>query len=442
MAQPVICYHSALHIGQPRWLHEPASIMHRLLATEKNMRQKNIPSVIFRFLLVSLPLFAASNASAFGLGDMALKSWLGAPFRASIPVTLASGETLDASCLRSRVSDSGDSLPQLAKVRLTVEKINGQLQIHIRTDGPVNDPAFLLGLSIGCGHNLERDYPVLLDPPETALAGSGALTESGATTPFAAGRAHGATRPGRDQAAASAGDIWTVQPGESPQSLAESRYPGDPVLQNRMLAAMVLDNLDEFPDGVIGPIPPGTRLRLSNPRRIATTPRSRFEKAIQKALDKRSGRPSASSGAPRDTAKPVFQVKVAGGGQEKPANSNARQKTDKPLSSSDSDDLYAINLSLQNRLQETEAQLKQLLEMERELSNQLAALKKAAITPPVRPLPSIPPSSPSSDMTLWQAGLGGGLLTAAVFGVALWWRSKASAKVTLLRRLQERNSSF
>lgn len=405
------------------------------------MRQKNIPSVIFRFLLILLPLLAASNASAFGLGSMVLKSWLGAPFRASIPVTLASGEILDASCLRSRVSDSGDSLPQLTKVRLTVEKINDQLQIHIRTDGPVNDPAFLLGLSIGCGHNLERDYPILLDPPETMLIGSGAPAESGSAAPSAAHRVNTSTRP-RDKGVAPASDIWQVQQDESPQSLAESRYPGDPVLQNRMLAAMVLDNLDEFPDGAIGPIPPGTRLRLSNPRRIATTPRSRFEKAIQKALEKRSGKQSASSAAPRETAKPVFRVRVAGGGQENPANSNARQKTDKTPSSSDSDDLYAINLSLQNRLQETEAQLKQLLEMERELSNQLAALKKAAITPPVRPLPAIPPSPPSSDMTLWQAGLGGGLLTAAVFGMALWWRRKASAKVTLLRRLQERNSSF
>jgi Tfp pilus assembly protein FimV len=411
--------------------------MHRLLATEKNMRQKNAPSLIFRFILVLLPLLATSNASAFELGSMALKSRLGAPFRASIPVTLSGGETLDASCLHSRVPDSGNSLPQLIKVRLTVEKINGQLQILIKTDGPVNDPAFLLGLSIGCGHNLERDYPVLLDPPETVPAGSsGAPVELGSATAFTADRVDATTRP-MSKITAPAGEVWEVPQDESPQSLVEKRYPGDPVLQNRMLAAMVLDNLGVFPDGVIRPLPPGTRLRLSNPQRIATTPRSRFEKAIQKALGKRSGDKPAGTAAPHHAAPQVFQVKVDGGLQKKQADGNARQKMDNPLSSTDSDDLYAINLSLQNRLQETDAQLKQLLETERELSNQLAALKKVAIKPPAPPLPA------NDGLTLWQAGLGGGLLTAAVFGVALWlWRRKTSAKVTLLRRLQERNSTF
>lgn len=404
------------------------------------MRQKNRPSVISHFIFALMLLFATSSAFAIGLGSMVLKSRLGAPFRAAIPVTLGSGETLEASCLRSRVSDSGDSLPQLAKVRLTVEKINDQLQIHIRTDGPVNDPIFILGLSIGCGHNLERDYPVLLDPPETALTGPGSLAESESAAAFARPPS-AATRPGTGKTAAPAGDTWQVQPDETPQGLAEKRYPGDRVLQDRMLAAMVLDNLGVFPDGVIGPIPPGTRVRLSNPQRIATTPRSRFEKAIRKALEKRSGGQSPHSAAPRDTAKQVFKVKVAGGAQEKPADGDAAQKTGKQSLSSDSDDLYAINLSLQNRLQETEAQLKQLLEIERELNNQLAVLKKMAIKPP--PAPPLPASPASNGLTLWQAGLGGGLLTAVVFGVALWWwRRKTSAKITLLRRLQERNSLF
>lgn len=410
------------------------------VGNRKNMRQKNIPSVTFRFILALLPLLAMSGASAIELGSMALKSRLGAPFRASIPVTLSSGETLDASCLRSRVPDAGNSLPQLTKARLTVEKINGQLQILIRTDGPVNDPAFLLGLSVGCGYGLERDYPVLLDPPETLTAGSSGMpVEAESTATFAVGRADAATHPDRGSATPPADEMWEVQQGESLQSLAEKRYPGDTVLQNRMLAAMVLDNLGVFPDGVIRPLPPGTRLRLPNPRRIATTPRSRFEKAIKKAL----GKPSADKPA-RSSAEQAFQVKVDGGLRDKPADGNVPQKTDKPLSSTDSDDLYAINLSLQNRLQEEDAQLKQLLETERELNNKLDALKKAMIKPPVRPIPPNLPSPPASNgLTLWQAGLGGGLLAAAVFGIALWLqRRKASAKVAMLRRLQERNSLF
>lgn len=414
--------------------------MHRLLATEKNMLQKNTLSVIFRFLLALLPLLATSNASAFGLGDMALKSWLGAPFRASIPVMLDSGETLDASCLRSRVPDSGNSLPQLTKVRLTVEKINGQSQILIRTDGPVNDPAFLLGLSIGCGHNLERDYPVLLDFPETMAAGSAAPAESRPAAAFATKRA-AVIRPDTGKAAATAGEMWEIQQNESPQSLVENRYPGDKVLQDRMLAAMVLDNLDAFPDGVIRPLPPGTRLSLSNPQRIASTPRSRFEKAIKNALGKRSGDQSPRSAAPRETPQQVFQVKVAGGPQEKPGAGETPQKSGKSPSPADSDDLYAINLSLQNRLQEMEAQLKQLQEIERELDNKLAALKKVAIKPAASP--PLPATPANDGLPLWQAALSGGLLTAAAFGVALWWlRRKAKASATLFRRFQERNSTF
>ncbi|HUW50754.1 MAG TPA: hypothetical protein VMV75_07035 [Sulfuricella sp.] len=406
--------------------------MHRLLATEKNMRQKKNPSVIFRFILALLPLLATSNAPAIGLGSMALKSWLGEPFRASIPVVLDGGETLDASCLRSRVPDSGNSLPQLTKMRLTVEKINGQLQILIRTDGPVNDPAFLLGLSIGCGHNLERDFPVLLDPAETPPAGAYVANRTEMAE-------NAAIRPDTGKSAAPAGDMWEVQQGESPQSLAEKYYPGNLILKNRMLAAMVLDNLGAFPDGVIRPLPPGTRLRLPNPQRIATTPRSRFEKAIQKALGKRPGDKPPRSAAPRAAAKQMFRVKVDGGLQEKSAYGDSPGKPGKQMTSTDSDDLYAINLSLQNRLQEAEAHLKQLQEMERELDDKLAALKKAAIKPPAR----LPASPAGGSLTLWQAGLGGGLLTAAVLGMAmLLWRRKTSADDIMFRQSIGRNSSF
>lgn len=384
------------------------------------MAQKSLSSANFRFAALLLPLFATGSAGAIGLGDLVLESRLGQPLRAHILLMRSGHDQIDSACLRHKLPAAGDPLPRLAGVHLALESANGQPRIAVNSSVPANDVAFLLGVQVGCGYGLERDYAVLLDPPELALA------EMPSVEPVAAEKHAPEYRVTNSQVRAGEGAdsgemAWQVGAGESLQTLAEKHYPGNMLMQNRMMAATVLDNLAAFPDGTAGPLPPGTRLRLPDPKKIATTPLSRFQAAIRRALGKDSGTPQHAL-ATRPAVKPAFRVKVTGGTQEK-AKHDTSVEAGKQRLFMESDDSSAALLSLQQRIDEAESHLARLQTMQREMDRNLAALKIAAARP------SAPAPKPASENPIgWEVGLGGGMAVVAGLAVALLLRRRKASE--------------
>lgn len=378
------------------------------------MAQKSLSSVNFCFTAILLPLFAASSAGAIGLGDLVLESRLGQPLRAHIPLIRPGRDQIDSACLRHKLPAAGDQLSRLAGVHLALKYANGQPRIVVNSAGPANDVAFLLGVQIGCGHGLDRDYTVLLDPPEAAPAGSPVVEPVAASD-------HAPEHPVTDSQVQAGGGAepgeaaWKVGAGESLQTLAEKHYPGNVLMQNRMMAAIMLDNLAAFPDGTARPLPPGTRLRLPDPKKIATTPLSRFQTAIRHALGKDGGTPQRALST-RPVVKPAFRVKVTGGTQgEAKRDASVAAGTQQLLA--ESDDSSAALLSLQQRLDEAESHMAQLQAMQREMDKKFAALKIAAARPPAQ--------KPASDNPIgWKVGLGGGITVVAGMVVALFLRRR------------------
>ncbi|WP_374486619.1 FimV family protein [Zoogloea sp.] len=163
-------------------------------------------------LAATLALLFAPSVMAMGLSDLVVHSALGEPLRAEIRLTRASGEEIDPDCFRIAAPSSGnDDLPWLRDARIS---LSGE-RLRITTRGPVNHPAAMLGLRIGCGTEFRRDYPILLQPPiatSTVPTVSPPALEAPAR-PAISRRLASAPRPSRG---ASAAGVRSTRQGTTP----------------------------------------------------------------------------------------------------------------------------------------------------------------------------------------------------------------------------------
>lgn len=110
-----------------------------------------------------LGLCYAASAPALGLGELNLRSSLGQPLHATVDI-LDAGETTAADCFS--IAPSGAGIVPPPRAQLALEQTGSQTLLHIRTPQAVNDPFAQFVLVSNCEIILQRDYVVLLDPPE------------------------------------------------------------------------------------------------------------------------------------------------------------------------------------------------------------------------------------------------------------------------------------
>ncbi|MEO5596515.1 MAG: FimV/HubP family polar landmark protein [Lysobacteraceae bacterium] len=123
---------------------------------------------------IVVALATIGQAQAIGLGAIEVKSQLGKPFVAEIPVTLSTpDEAIDLSVrLASPEAFARVGLPPRdlsANLTFTlIKNASGQTVIRITTPQPMTDPyvSFLLEANWGRG-KMVREYTALLDPPRT-----------------------------------------------------------------------------------------------------------------------------------------------------------------------------------------------------------------------------------------------------------------------------------
>src|SRR5574343_1905026 len=113
-------------------------------------------------------MLLAGNASAIGLGELQGQPALGDSIRLEIPLLGAEKLPLDAACFRLvRPSGQGD-LPWLKKATLTVRTGTPPI-LEIRSGAPLREPVLQIGIYLGCGHEVSRDY-VIMASPASAVA--------------------------------------------------------------------------------------------------------------------------------------------------------------------------------------------------------------------------------------------------------------------------------
>lgn len=120
---------------------------------------------VFSLALLAMPLLAA----AAGLGELRGQTILGERLRLEIDIIGADSRYPEASCFRLiRPAGNGD-LPWLQSASLAVR--GGKVPVlEIRSTGILRDPVVQLGVQLGCGYEISRDYVLLAVPAAEPVA--------------------------------------------------------------------------------------------------------------------------------------------------------------------------------------------------------------------------------------------------------------------------------
>lgn len=112
-------------------------------------------------LSMALLLIASPSAFALGLGELSVRSPLGAPLQAEISIIADPDEEIGSNCFRMAPPHGDEDIPWIRGLRL---QVRGQ-RLLITTREPVDHPIAMLAIQAQCGLQLRRDYTLLLQPP-------------------------------------------------------------------------------------------------------------------------------------------------------------------------------------------------------------------------------------------------------------------------------------
>jgi pilus assembly protein FimV len=244
-------------------------------------------SVLMALALGSSQVMAqgSGQAGALDLGQIQVKSALGQPLLAEIPVhsshpadlhnlkvQLASGEDF----ARAGIAGGRTTLPLEFKV---VDLGNGRQVIRITSSTAVDDPYLDLLLQVdGAAGKSVREYTLLLDPPGS-VAAAPAYTQAPAPAPRAApvhraasAAAAPAAAPAPRANAAANGNYGPVQRGQTLSTIARSAVPDADVHQ--VMLAFKRANPDAFYRDNINALKSGEVLRVPTREEIQSTERA------------------------------------------------------------------------------------------------------------------------------------------------------------------------
>nr|WP_290697857.1 FimV/HubP family polar landmark protein [Halomonas sp. UBA3074] len=369
-------------------------------------------------------------ALAVGLGQASVGSYLNAPLNASIPLLESSGYALDQ--LRVSVAEPADFAaaglewtPLAASVRTQVIEQQGQRQVRLSSDQPMQEPwlDLLLAVESPDGQQL-RDVTLLFDPPgysQQSQAQSASYAAS--TAPLEASPVPPASASAREQdrETSSANSLSNtrnnsrntnsgayVGSGDTLWSVAERTKP-DEVSVQQMMMALLEANPDVFPSGNINDMRAGQTLRVPDRERVMARSHSDADAAIQAMNEawraRRNGTPQAvplpdvatdvvsdtaiaASNAleepvPEENAAPEPDTALAAGGAElsEPAADEPVTDDQAALASAAADEPEALTRAeLTEQLRLSQAMLQQVLD-ERELMRaELNALRVEVVS--------------------------------------------------------------
>ncbi len=248
----------------------------------------------FSALAIAVALALGSQqALALGLGQIEVKSLLGQPLLAEIPVrfdnpgemkSLHLGIASPADYQRAGISTSQMGI-QLQFALGT--DAAGQSVIRVTTADPVRDPYISFLLDAGWDNGaLVREYTVLLNPPGYSSATSGSISAAPVAPPATnASTAPLPTAPAASTAMpASASGSYTVRSGDTASAIA-MRYQQAGVSLDQMLAALqqenpgafMHDNINELRAGAILRIPDAAAARAISPAAARAAVRAQMQ---------------------------------------------------------------------------------------------------------------------------------------------------------------------
>ncbi len=136
-------------------------------------------------IYTSMALLAINPAqvSAVSLGELNVNSRLGQPLNATVPITLAPGESLPKNCVAPTRGNSGIGSPTNLQVSTPIVKQPGTYNLRVTTTTALHEPMYEISLLIDCPGTpvLLRQYMLMLDLPAMTVPQNNVLTP--ATSP-------------------------------------------------------------------------------------------------------------------------------------------------------------------------------------------------------------------------------------------------------------------
>ncbi|HEX7816920.1 FimV/HubP family polar landmark protein [Dyella sp.] len=263
-----------------------------------------------RSLKLSIMLALAmgsGHAAALELGQIQVKSALGQPLVAEIPVKPDHPGEIDHLTAQLAPADAfskaGASAPPMLLQFSVVDSGNGGKIIRVTSSTPVNDPYLDLLVEIGTGSNKSvHEFPLLLDPPTNTVghrAPAGSAPRHAATpapAPEASNsrpsRTETAPAPARQRVASppvAEGGKVTVERGQSLSTIARQSLQGGADM-NQMLLAFKQVNPDAFYRDNINALKSGAVLRVPTKDEVqATTTAAALAEVRRQNSDWRAG---------------------------------------------------------------------------------------------------------------------------------------------------------
>ena len=127
---------------------------------------------LFRSSLLLALLGVPLVASAVGLGELRGQPAMGESLRLEIDILGSARRSIEASCFRLVRPEGADDLPWLRQADLSVR--SGLVPVlEIRSASPLRDPILQIGVHLGCGYEISRQYMLLAGPAAGAATPAG-----------------------------------------------------------------------------------------------------------------------------------------------------------------------------------------------------------------------------------------------------------------------------
>jgi pilus assembly protein FimV len=113
----------------------------------------------------------STSVSAAGLGPIQLHSGLGQQLRANIPLMAFNANEIEPSCIKATVESADGAYLATPQVGLISKGVAPAIVLSSKQT--MMEPALILRLNLTCGTLINREYQILLDPPQYDLANGG-----------------------------------------------------------------------------------------------------------------------------------------------------------------------------------------------------------------------------------------------------------------------------
>lgn len=141
----------------------------------------HIRTPVLRWAVLSVLAAWGCASHAIGFGGVRVQSGLGQPLRASIALLGVDAADVTGACIKSKVETVDGVFILTPQVVLSRSAASATIAISSRA--PINEPAVMIRVEIGCSTSIHRGYQILLDPPALFAASTGERSVAAVSMP-------------------------------------------------------------------------------------------------------------------------------------------------------------------------------------------------------------------------------------------------------------------